>query len=366
MLRHLLPAVLLALPAAAAPPEIDFISLHSAAEYASDASVGPIASVNNAALLYNRYAQLLDRDLCADVKAYADEHGGWEDASWAPEGELAERLAASGAIRGYLRAATIEHADFGVELELGIWATLPHLAPMRDAACVLAADARRLRAAGKPDAAAMRLAALVRMSRHACEDPVLIGSLVGVAIGNLACSEMQHFARSGEMTAGARQTLSGALSELEVDDPFRLREAVGNERDIFLPWFSAVLRDSDQAQVREIMTLFGEEPEPELLALDADGLIAAADRARGYYDLVAKVWDQPDATARLKEIEQLLESGGFGPVAKAIGASASRVHESSDRVEQRIADTRRALREAVIVRPKHALPEGEAETKRMP
>ena len=358
MLRHLLPAALLALPVAAAPPQIDFIPLHSAGEYATDASVGPITTVDNAALLYMRYAQLLDRELATDVKAYADEHGGFEDDSWAPDGELAERLAASEAIRGYLRAATIEHADFGVELELGIWATLPHLAPMRDAARVLAADARRLRAGGEPEAAAMRLAALVRMSRHACEDPVLIGSLVGVAIGNLTCSEMQHFARSGELTDEARRTLTDALTELEQDDPFRLREAVGQERDIFLPWFGAMLRDSDAEQTRELLALFGEEPSEELLALDAQRLTAATDRARKYFDLVIEVWDKPDAPARLKEVEALLESGGFGAVAQAVGASASRVHENGERIARRIADTRRALRDASLAPAERGAPVG--------
>jgi len=344
--------VLVVAAAAALAIQIDddaFIPVRTAEQYASDAAVAPIVSVDNAALLYYRYFELLDDELADSVKAFAADNGGWDNHDWIPNEELAEQLAAADSIRGFLRATTIDNADFGVEVELGVFAILSHLTPMRATARLVAADARRLAAEGDIDAAARRIAALHTAARHTSQDSVVISSLVGMAIAKLACGETQHLAESGQLSTESRDLLLDAINAYDNNDPFSARQSITNERDIFLAWIRVTFADATGQELLDAFaTIAGPQGHSGLAELTAEQLAADMDRTLDYYDTALRVWPNPDAVAQLHDLEKVVQAGGFGATAVVIAPSLEKVRENQTRAQEMIVKTRNALNVAKI------------------
>jgi hypothetical protein len=88
-------------------------------------------------------------------------------------------------IREIVTAAQIKNCDWGYDFSQGAFMLLPHLKKFRDAACLLAADAKILAEKGNYKTAIERCITIHKMGIHLGDD-FLISRLVGNAIGTLA------------------------------------------------------------------------------------------------------------------------------------------------------------------------------------
>ena len=255
---------------------------------------------------------------------------------WKPSAEYAKTLTENqGVIRQLLRATRIRECDWGVEYSQGFGALMPHLGKLRAATRVLAADSRRLAADGKVEDAAERVAAIFRMARHAAQDPVLISSLVGLAIHNAGKAELEWLATNGHLSDAGRKNIGDAVEQIPASDPFRFHDAIKMERDIALEWIKKEF--TGPAAGRRFLEQFAmpanddDAAAAEVGKYNAEQLAEGVDMMRPAYDEAIAAWGKPDAVERLRAIEGRVNSGEFGPVAKLMFPALNRSHEAYER-----------------------------------
>lgn len=275
----------------------------------------------NAALVYLRHIELIDDDFKnAAATALADADAPIPDA-------LAQRLAdftdSADAIE---RASRLDTCDFAIERELGPYALLPHLGRLRALARVLAADARRLEETAQPEPAARRIATIVRMSEHLAHDRVVISSLVGLACQRLALAEIERALDRGRLDDPARAILREALREIDPANPVGLREALAGDAEWLLDYIDAQLDAGHTDSVNAVLRDLGLD---DVQGLDDAQLRRYLDDARRFNHRAVDAWNDPDASAKLAALEQLVAAGAFGPVAKGASASIARVHANA-------------------------------------
>ena len=260
------------------------------------------------------------------------------------------------AIKAALRAAKMEHCDFQVPREDGLYAVLPHLGQLRQLTRVIRVDARGQLAQGNVDAAAERVSALYTMARHLKSDQTLISTLVAQAIAQTAHQEVEAIVSSGAMTAAVRARLSEAVEKLGTEDPFGHRTAIDGERRWVLDWIRAEFKGPKAGlelvkKLNELGALGDSHPDYRMLiaALDEQKLNEEADRLDRYYDEVLGTWGQPDAEERLARIARRLEQGEFG-VLTPLAASLKKIFEASQRADAELAKVRETLAEPAPAR----------------
>lgn len=150
---------------------------------------------------------------------------------WRPDATLTRLLVDNrDAVEQLLRATRIPHDDFGIEFSQAIEALLLNLGAMRPSARILACDARRLMTEGDLDGACERIAAIDRLADHLGGAPVLISTLVCVAVISLANSQVGNPLTDGCMTVAGRQNPLNAARIMTKPDAFGLRRGVRAER----------------------------------------------------------------------------------------------------------------------------------------
>jgi hypothetical protein len=257
-----------------------------------------------------------------------------------------------------IEASKLRKCDFEIAWEQGVAVLLPHLGSMRSDARLLRVNARRLEIAGDADAAAERLAAMIRMARHASNDDILISSLVGAAICSLAIDETEAALSAAKLTPSARQTILAAISTLDRDDPFAMKPAIRGEQRSTLGWIKTTFRGPDAGK-KLVATGYLELSEPSnapaakssqiRAAIQAIGqmnekqLDAAVDLASPYYDQALAAWDKPDAVEQLKALGERIEKGEFGPIGQVFAPAASKARQSALKSENRIAAIKQKL-----------------------
>lgn len=256
-------------------------------------------------------------------------------------------------VRQVMEATKLRKCDFEPPWEQGVEVLLPHLGKMRTYTRLLRADARRLEIEGDADAAAERLAAMVRLARHATNDHILISALVGTAIGNAAMLETEDALAAGRLTRSARATVLAAISTLDSDDPFAIKPALRGEQRWILEWVKATFRGPDAGK-KLVATGYLSPGESDrssktLAAIQAISnmnekqLHEAADRATQYYDKTISVWSKPDAAEQLKSAEADLERGEFGHIAQVFAPAVTKAFDASRKAESRITALKQKL-----------------------
>ncbi len=312
----------------------------------------PPTSVTNAALLYYRYWLVMPDEL---REALRKEYTG--KPAWRPGEELANLLEQNqDIVRGLLKASYVEHCDWGIEIEESINTLLPHLSELRTSTRLLSADARRLMDAGEIDAASERIAALYRMSAHAAREPVLISSLVSLAILSRAGDEVQELIATGSLTATARDMILNAIDTLDQDDPGHLRQAIEGERTIFLGGIRRQFSGPDAGKhLADAMEQqdWGVPPPVVAAVRAANAAMLAQDlsRAEQFYDEVLQVWDQPDALQQITRLEQAVENGRYGRIGPIILPAISRAYQSGVESARKLQRIRGLLAEAKVESP---------------
>lgn len=288
------------------------------------------ADPTNAALLYARAWLLIPEDT---FKAVADANPD-RNPDWVPDEALAKKLIdARGGIATMLRAAKLKDADFGLEYSQGIGAMMPHLAKMRGSARIVAADARRLHAAGDTPAAVERLISLFALSRHAAGDGVLISSLVSAAIHGLAVTNTERLLASASLTIEQRDAILSEMRRTNQKDPFGVHFAVLGERQWTEGWIRSNFSDDDGARklIANLGGMLPDNVDPQtaqhtkvIAAYNQAQLKADLDRLVRFYDQAHQRIAEPDAVQRLSDLEAQAKAGEFGMLARVFGPALSK------------------------------------------
>jgi len=308
-------------------------------------STDALEEPTNAALVYWRSWETVPPDAMEKVRdAYA------ADSTWKPDADVREALDQTGGlVTKAMKASAMPECDWGIEYSDGVGALLPHLGKLRGTARLVLADARRQMVDGKPDAAAARVAAVVRMGRQTRKDGTLISCLVGHAIVNSAAGELDVLAQGG-LTPEGKRLVRGALAEFDRQDPFRIIPTLENERRMFLE--SIVTDLGDPAKRREMLALLAPDSDQESKAaavmiaeLSPEQLREDADLARaGYADMLAALSGQGPAS-RIGEVSAAAKSGKYGHIGRIVLPALDRMAERLEQGRALIARIERVVQE---------------------
>jgi hypothetical protein len=334
-------------------------TLTPSATLVATAGAAPAASParsdgRNAALYYWRAFYTLDRDF---QRESADLLPADRAPDWAPDAGTVAKLKGNGAfIRELLVATRIDRCDFGIAYEEGFMALLPHLGLMRSSSRILVLDARRLLAEGDFDAAAERLAGIIRMGVHMRNDNVLISALVSMAVTSLAAGEAEVLAGSGKLTAAGRDTILGALQPLNQADGFGVKRCLEMERNMTIDYLRKRLTGPDAGKKLLEIGLIEVSPEmkQELSGFDEAAVGADLDKVDTFYKELLGAWDDADHAAKLKGLESRLEKGEFGVLAKLMVPSVFKAKSSDLKSADRVREVIRQLSTATLAAPPEA------------
>ena len=149
---------------------------------------------------------------------------------------LGARKAALSQIR---QAANVRDCAFSVDWNQPSYdLTFPHYARMREAVRLLVLDSSLLAADGRADESLDALATAYRVAPHAMAEPVLIGTLVGIAMIRMAHSGLEECLSLGDPSPAACRTAYDELARIDVDTPFR--RALLGERASMLGLFEDI------------------------------------------------------------------------------------------------------------------------------
>lgn len=268
----------------------------------------------------------------------AEESPAGKPAALEPGAELAVALAG---LDGYFddveRASRVPVCDFQIRYEDGYAVLMTHLGPLRGIARLMVVDARRLALAGDSEAAAERLAAMLRMGRHITGDRTLISSLVSIAITGLVMEEGIWLLEQSRGNAAVRELLVSGVQRFPKDDPYNAEGALRVEQDMV----EALARQFNGPNAgREFLEAlsFPLSGETEAIANEVRGMDGAAfkresERAVDAFDLILEAWRGDDPQAALGEIERACVEGQHGIVAQLVVPSLSKAQASVARAE---------------------------------
>lgn len=303
--------------------------------FVSNAAAGSVALVaeeQNAAELYRaaweRHEDLLDafdaEQRRTDILS--------SSAEWTPEKETMDVLrACRPLVEDLIGGTRAAEADWGGETD-DLFVELPHLGMLRQSARLLAADARASMALNDHEGAAERIAAMFRMSRHMRHDDIIISSQVAMAIGDFGVRMTELFIAEGRPAPEHLTPIREALAALPDEDPFYVLDAIKGERrrarSGFQSWIDA-----------------GAPPEKAPPMIDgplslAGGVVMMAqlERFDAYFGELIDAWRSDDPPARIAELEQAVDAGQYGMLAKIMAPASSSMHEIDQRTKARIAE----------------------------
>ncbi len=241
-------------------------------------------------------------------------------------------------------AAGYPRCNFELQWEDGVMTLMPHLSRMRAGARLMRVAARMDLAHGKADAAAHRTAIIFKTARDTSQDPVLISSLVGIAIADLAMSEVEAEIESGKLTAAAKRELLDALRAVNTQDPMNTRASIQGERDAFIPWIAKQMQTEETLKsLRELANI-----ESGVKKEDADAYFGKLDKPKFDSDLkridtayaeLLTLWDKPDAKNELDAFSKKIDSGDYGTLARFFLPSIGNAKAAQDKFKKRLADT---------------------------
>ena len=243
--------------------------------------------------------------------------------------------------------ARMDFAEFGLNDSDGFETLVPHYGPMRQMGRLLDLETRALRAEGRPGEAAETLGDLMRMSRHTSSDNMLIGSLVGASVARLSFDALDDAVAWGELDASQAQSMLRALDS-ETEDPYRFSASITGEFDLAVESLTAMENPGDYlaqalAATPEELKAMG----PELDALNNESMEELTAPTREAYDLAAAVFAEPDpdtARAMAEQLEDAVEQGEYGALAKLILPTISKVLEAKLDLDERTKRAETTLR----------------------
>jgi hypothetical protein len=254
------------------------------------------------------------------------------------------------AIRLFERASAVEHIDWGIDYSQGPATLLPHLSPMRMGVQLLSVEAQARLDSGDTRGAAQLYAAGYRMSDQVTQDPVLINSLVGLAMTTLEHNAIDEAIGMGLLgPAESRIILEAATPVAGAEDPLGMVAAFEGERTCFSQW----LQDNYMGEggmerfVEEMLPLLGVFDETNATAapfMDMEqtafnAAIMSYDLALEHAVAAVSMEDLGAAREEMARIEADTEAGLYGPLAPLVLPALDRALESFIRGYQRFDST---------------------------
>jgi hypothetical protein len=136
-------------------------------------------------------------------------------------------------------AAALNHSAFPTDWhQPSIALAFPHFAQLRESARRLSLEAVVLAESGHPDAALDSIAATVRMGDHAAREPILIATLVGIAVTGLGSTGLQEVLALSDPSAAACRELADILAGVTFEPD--MRRALLGERAMGIAIFHRV------------------------------------------------------------------------------------------------------------------------------
>lgn len=254
-------------------------------------------------------------------------------------------------IRDLIEATRLDLCDFGLNFEDGVGTLLPQLTVMRSTAKLLVSDARRLRGTD-PDAAAERLAATIRLGEHAAQTSAVIGSLVGVAIVELARTETQTLLDAGELSRERAMAIDAALDRVLTEDPFHAEDALRSEAGSLPAWIRSEFRGRNAG--RELAKLSGllavedvdKSSVGQLQRMREEEVARQADTMALAYGEILRAWRAEDPIAEMNRIEERVVSGEYGPLSRLLIPALQRFRTQTLDAERKLTELRSELRAA--------------------
>lgn len=314
-------------------------------------------SDRNAALAYYQSFTMLPRDARGKSgNVDWDAVGTNVDGAKMPETfTQAARALSEDYLNRVMMASRMSVCRWESSFEDGILMLLPYLGDLRATARSMRVGARLAMVEGRPSLAAERLVAMHRMAAHGANDPVLICSLVGIAISELANEETRLLAESGQLTAGSRDIIIKHIeSLLDEKDLMNSRAAIVGERDLMLGWIEATyMREGGAAELAADLQPGEGGAAPDLnnltiKSLSTEQLKDAIAQSRRFFDQALAVWDMTDAPERLTSLSELAAKDEFGPLTKVLLPSLARAKRSSIQHRESLRETLAVLRNAKV------------------
>ncbi|UCD75672.1 MAG: hypothetical protein JSV91_01910 [Phycisphaerales bacterium] len=265
-----------------------------------------------------------------------------EDPSGGPSPEVRRVLAKAAPMMEWLhRGSQQRYSDFQLDYSQGFSLLLPHLAPLRNAARVMHADALARLHDGDVNGAVDRIASVYRMSGHVGNDRIIISSLVGGAVFDIADAATQTGLDQTALSPFDSAVLLNALKRLEPVDPFGMIESVAMEQAVAVDWLSAELGTEEQRSryLQEEGWLVGEEGDRAILEMTDEEFAAELDGYDRMMDRVVEAFANPDREAGRAALERIAEecSGGeFGVLASLITPTFSGILDHIEQSEQKL------------------------------
>jgi len=255
-------------------------------------------------------------------------------------------------IADLIEATRLTRCDFGSQYEKGIGVLLPQLGVMRNSAKLLVNDARRLRGSDM-DAVAQRLAATIRLGEHASQSHTIIGSLVGVAIAELARVETQKLLDADALSAAQARVIDEALGRVLTEDPFHSLDSIRTERTMMTAWikneFTGEHAGRDLAKLLQFENDAAAPEHRKLGRMNGEQVALLTDETSRVYDELIEAWQAEDSIGEMRKIEVKLEEGQYGLVTKLLLPALGSYRKKTIEAEQNLQKLRENLR---------AVPEG--------
>lgn len=315
----------------------------SPASMAQDTESHPsVARYFNAALEYWKLWETMDSELVNIVEE--EGHASLVQVG-SPASDALIKLQPD--IHALIRASQMPICDWQIDYSAGFDTVLPHLGRIRMSASLLRADARRLIGEGDIEGATIRAIAALNVALHVSENNFLVGSLVGMAVGNLSCIVTNEILDSGKSTQADRDMLLAAFDQIDSVDRFGIKGAIALERDSALEWLGSEFAGEGSRDVSELFEYVSGgdaigKDNPFEKFTDED-LMEDLDKLGTAYDALLSAWDADDVLDRMDAINESVLAGEYGELAKVLLPAFNNVRKAASRTDATIASTRERL-----------------------
>lgn len=250
-----------------------------------------------------------------------------------PEGELDE--AARDVCEQLVIASSLDRCDFGHEPDAFLTGSLDWLRLMRMSARLLLHDATEHLDRDSTVEAAERIAGVLGLSRHTMQEPVLISSLVSIAVFEQTAAFIDE--NRGALDNDARRVIAAALNRFDDTDPFGLAGAIASESEISSDSMISAINDGTFDP-----DLFPGYPDAALLQ-DAAGEALANSRAvriaqarlkkdvllmQRATERIAEAWNAPDGDARFEATMEEINQGDHGRFAQLMAGTYPKIRRN--------------------------------------
>ncbi len=244
-----------------------------------------------------------------------------------------------------IRASQQGYSDFGLDYSQGFDMLLPHLSPMRNLARLVQADSAMRLHDGDGAGAAERIGALYRIADQAGDDRILISSLVGRAVFEVAEQSAQMGFDRGAFDPAAASVLLKATRAFDQDDPFQTLDAILMEQTLCVDVMRDHFLSGDPEKRSGILTDLASDAGlgEQLAQLSPEEIETSLNQYSDLMEQFVVAFSQEDrevARAQLDAIAKGFESGEYGLIAQILTPSLSRIYdvtmEGKDKLHARI------------------------------